>query len=158
MISKTNSDAGVSVVLSYALLLSVTAFLISVLLIGINSFATDKKEQAAKTELQVSVEMLAAELEESDRSLQQVDDLSTAQLERTPTSDSPIRNSNAKYSVQTTVQTDVYILVGEKPDTTVTTRFKLETAGFNTSTVGNSKTLKIVYDNSTQRFRFTSVE
>lgn len=73
MRNPSTADRGVSTTLGYVLTLAITAILISGLLIAGGTLVEDQRDRVAQEELAVSVEQLAAGLNEGDRLAQSAD-------------------------------------------------------------------------------------
>lgn len=145
---------GVSVVLGYVLLLIVTSIGISVLLVGFQGIITNTSNTIAEDEAKMASTALISEITTMDSNIANTD---TTIYQVQPKSTSVVRKSTLQYTVEDTPEPNIYVLQTSKVsnETVYTKQFKLENASFNTDTVGNSSSLTIEYNSTTDTLSFT---
>ena len=145
---------GVSVVLGYVLLLIVTSIGISVLLVGFQGIITNTSNTVAEDEAKMASTELISEITTMDSNIANTD---TTTYQVQPKSNSVVRNSTLQYTVEDTPEPNIYVLQTSKvsSETVYTKQFKLENTSFNTDTVGNSSSLTIEYNSTTNTLSFT---
>lgn len=127
------TDRAQSITVNYTLGLGIALVLSTGLLIAGANFVTDQREQAARTELQVVGQQVAADVEATDRLVNASERDTRVRVTR----DLPSNIAGANYEVTLVEQADPYLrLATENPEETVRIEFTNQTSVSQSSASG----------------------
>jgi len=124
MSGRPRDTRGQSITLSYTLGLAISLVLVTGLLIAGGNFVQNQREDAARSEMRVIGQQIAADIATADRLIQSTDDDSSVTLRRTMTD----TVAGSTYDVRLVEATDPQlILTTENPEVNVTVGVANET-------------------------------
>lgn len=146
MISTSNSNKGVSVVLGYVMILAISVVLMALLVGAFGSNLDNQEKNAIESEMEIAAVQIATNIEKVDSTVQRSGSITnlTATPEFTDRAGSP----GYQVYIDSHPDTNIYVLRIETQDQTITKKFISQT-DVDTNARADSTSLQITYENAT---------